>query len=450
MRDIGIRTGLLRSIVLPIGDVFWGQQMTSRLKFLEEAQWWPVEKIQDRQREDLTRLIYTAYNEVPFYQQIMTDAGLSPSQISSIEDLERLPVVKKEMLRDGYPVQTTRQTAQQQYEVSTSGSTGKNFYVREDMYTAGWYRASFLLAMEWTGWSIGEPHLQTGMTLNRSFDRKVKDLMLNCHYFSAYRLDERSLENMLKVIDQKHLEYVWGYPGSVYYLAKYARKVGWNKPIMAVATWGDKLFPHYRTEIEEVFSTHVFDSYGCAEGIQISAQCEQGNYHLHSLDAIVEFLDDNLKPVRPNQIGKIIVTRLHPGPMPLIRYDIGDLGIPAEETTCKCGRGFPIMKTIIGRSADVIVTPSGNKLIIHFFTGILEHFHEIDEFQVVQDSEDTIHLNIVPKFQLSQNKRDEIIDALKKHGCEDLKIYIEEIEIIPINPTGKNRFIISNIVKKLE
>ena len=66
MREIGIRTGLLRSIVLPIGDVFWGQQMTSRLKFLEEAQWWPVEKIQDRQREDLTRLIFTSYNEVPF------------------------------------------------------------------------------------------------------------------------------------------------------------------------------------------------------------------------------------------------------------------------------------------------------------------------------------------------------------------------------------------------
>lgn len=445
-----IRASLLRNLLLPSGDIVFGQRMISRLKFLENAQWWSIQKITEQQQKEIKNLIQIAYNEVPLYHQLYTIAGISPSDIQSIDKLPLLPIVTKEILRKGYPLQTTRKTAQKQYEVSTSGSTGKNFYVKEDMYTAGWYRASFLLALEWTGWSIGEPHLQTGMTIRRSFDRQLKDLLLNCFYFSAFRLDDPSLEKMLDTIEKKHLHYIFGYPGSIYYLAKLARKLGWNLPLKAVSTWGDMLYPNYRNEIEEVFKTKVFDSYGCAEGIQISAQCEEGNYHLHALDAIIEFLDKDLNPVKANEIGKIVVTRLQPGPMPLIRYDIGDLGIPAEGKTCKCGRGFPIMKSIIGRSADVIITPSGNKLILHFFTGILEHFHEIDEFQVIQESTDTITLKIVSRQHLDRKKRIEITEALKHHGCEDLNILIEEVEEIPVTSTGKNRFIISKIRQDLE
>ncbi len=42
------------------------------------------------------------------------------------------------------------------------------------------------------------------------------------------------------------------------------------------------------------------------------------------------------------------------------------------------------MQSIQGRSADIVTTPSGNRLIVHFFTGVLEHFSEVDSFQVVQ------------------------------------------------------------------
>ncbi len=41
-----IRANALRNIILPIGDLFFGQQMMKRLKFLEEAQYWPLDQIQ--------------------------------------------------------------------------------------------------------------------------------------------------------------------------------------------------------------------------------------------------------------------------------------------------------------------------------------------------------------------------------------------------------------------
>jgi len=384
-----------------------------------------------------------AYNEVPFYRQLFDQVAIKPQDILSANDLQKIPIVSKDMLRKWYPAQTTRKTGQKTYEAGTSGSTGKNFFVQEDAYTAGWYRATFLLSQEWSGWSIGESHLQTGITPNRSKDRRLKDWILGCHYFSAYSLDDEHLAAMLSEIEKHNLKYVWGYPGSLYYLAKYASGQGWNRPLKSVVTWGDMLQPHYRQMIETTFQTRVYDTYGCGEGIQISAQCEQGNYHLHSFDAIVEFLDNHGNPVSAGSPGNIVVTRLHPGPMPLIRYAVGDIGVPSDQETCACGRGLPIMRSVQGRSADVIVTPSGNRLIVHYFTGILEHFKEIDTFQVVQHTPGKVTVRILPKETIPELLISEIVKALQSHGASDVAFQIEIVDAIPLSPAGKHRFIIN-------
>lgn len=436
---------LLRNLLLPLGDLAFGQRMMARLKFLETAQYWPRDRILEKQARDLQALIRTAYAEVPIYRHLMDEAGIEPLEIKTPKDLSRLPIVTKDMLREGYPHQTTRNTGQRLYEASTSGSTGKNFYVMEDAYTAGWYRASFMLSLEWAGWQIGEPHLQTGMTLKRSLDRRFKDGLLGCHYQSAYQLDDAHLDAILLIMDRYQLKHLWGYPGSLYYLARYAKAQGWNQPLKSVVSWGDSLYSHYRREIEEAFQTQVSDTYGIAEGVQIAAQCEEGNYHLHALDAIVEFLDDKQETVNPGEVGNIIVTRLHPGPTPLIRYDVGDLGVPSVHSSCSCGRGFPIMESIKGRDADVIITPSGNRLIVHFFTGILEHFPEIDSFQVVQTDPESILLRILPKGEMNDQVLNHIKSSLAEKGAADLKMEFKIVKSIPLQPTGKHRFIINQI-----
>lgn len=434
---------LLRNFILPLGDQLFGQRMITRLKFLETAQWWEPDRIINWQNIELQKLVQIAYAEVPFYNHLFDQAGVKPEDIQTAGDLQKLPVVTKDMLRAGYPAQTTRKTGQKTYEAGTSGSTGKNFFVQEDAYTAGWYRATFLLAQEWSGWFIGEPHLQTGITPNRSLDRKLKDSILGCHYFSAYSLDDEHLAEMLGAIEKHKIQYVWGYPGSLYYLAKFASSQGWNRPLKSVVTWGDMLQPHYRQMIETTFQTKVFDTYGCGEGIQISAQCEQGNYHLHAFDVITEFLDDEGYPVPAGQNGNIVVTRLHPGPMPLIRYAVGDIGVPSDQATCACGRGLPVMTSVQGRSADAIVTPSGNRLIVHYFTGILEHFKEIDTFQVVQYEPGKVTVRILPKKPISQSLTAEIIRALQAKGASDVTFTIEIVDSIPLSPAGKHRFIIN-------
>jgi len=436
---------MLRNLVLPIGDHLFGQRMMSRLRFLEKAQWWDENRINTFQQKELSKLLKIAYLEVPFYRNLFDTANISPEKIKSTDELLQLPVINKDMLREGYPDQTTRPTGHKTYEASTSGSTGKNFFVMEDAYTAGWYRASFMLSLEWAGWQIGEPHLQTGMTLKRSFDRRLKDRMLGCHYFSSFNLDDTHLDKILEEMDLYKIKHLWGYPASLYYIAKRAIALGWSQPLISTVSWGDSLYPHYRKTIEDAFQTKTFDTYGCAEGIQIAAQCEVGNYHLHALDAVVEFLDEAGQPVQAGEVGNIVVTRLHPGPMPLIRYAIGDLGVPGGTQTCSCGRGFPLLRSIQGRNADVVLTPSGNRLIVHFFTGILEHFPEIDSFQVEQTEVDRIIVRIVPSSEIPDSLSIRVVNALKEKGANDLQINIEFVSNIPLPPSGKHRFVISNI-----
>jgi phenylacetate-coenzyme A ligase PaaK-like adenylate-forming protein len=426
---------LLARALLPAGDRLVGQRMMARLRFLREAQWWDPERLEVERRKRLRDLLAVAWHEVPFYRSLFGDLPT---------DLGRVPPATKEALRAAYPDRTTRDTRQRFYETCSSGSTGANFCVREDPETTGWHRASFLLAMEWSGWRIGEPHLQTGMTLRRGLVKGVKDRLLRCAYVSAFDLSDEALDRVLEILDRRRIAHLRGYPGSLYYLARRALETGWNRPLRGIVTWGDTLYAHYRETIERAFGARILDTYGIGEGMQVSAQCEERSlYHVHALDVIVECVDDDGRPVPPGQTGHLLLTRLHPGPMPLIRYRVGDLGVMSDRP-CPCGRGFATMASIQGRDTDVVVTPSGNRLIVHFFTGILNHFPEVESFQVTQETPEAILVRVVPTVGYSEEVPPRIVAALREKGA-DLEIEVDTVDEIPAAPSGKRRFVISRI-----
>lgn len=435
---------LLEKAVLPIGDLFLNQNIIKRLKFLRDSQYWKKEKLDEERNKLLRNLIITSYNEIPFYKELFNKAKLDPESIKNIDDLYKIPIVTKDMLRKGYPHQTTRKTGFKTHENVTSGSTGKNFVVLEDSPTEGINRAAFILMLEWAGWKIGERHFQTGMTLQRGFLKKMKDIFFRCEYASAFDLRNEVVDRYLSIIENKKIKHIWGYPGSIYYIAKRAYERGLSFGMKSVVTWGDTLEPKARKLIEEVFGKKVNDAYGCAEGIQVACQCsEYGKYHIFSLDTIVEIVDDNGEPLPKGEMGNILLTRLYPGAMPFIRYKVGDRGILGKEK-CQCGRSFEILEGLRGREVDEIITPSNNKLIVHFFTGILEHFKEIDEFQVVQKSVNYLVIKVVPRGELNKETEEKIVNAIKEKGASDMDIKIEKVSQIPMTPAGKRKFIIKD------
>jgi phenylacetate-CoA ligase len=442
-----IKRKALENILLPLGDKLSGQYIMKQYSFFKDAQWWPTERLEEFQNSKLRETIAAAYRDTEFYKKLYDQYKVEPSDIKQVEDLQKLPIVTKDMLRKAYPQSCTRESMQPWKEYFTSGSTGRPFVVRLDNYTMSIARALMLLRANFSGWQLGESYLQTGMTLQRGIIKWAKDTLLNISYVSAFDLSDTVLDRYLELIETKKHRYIMGYAASIYCIAKRAQKVGFNSTIQGIVSWGDNMYAHYRKLIEKQFHCRVTDTYGCGEGIQVAAQCEMGQYHVFTPHVVIEFLKEG-SICKPGELGEIVLTRLNPGAMPLIRYKIGDVGKDSQSQVCSCGRGFKMIGSVEGRDSDIIVTPRGNRLIVHFFTGIFEYARMVDTFQIVQENSEEILVRIVPLPGFDTQTWEWLKQEILTKGDPDLRINLEIVKEIPLEGSNKRRFVISKIAQR--
>ncbi len=428
---------LLEKFILPVGDRLSRQKVMESYRYFRDAQWWSLDRLLEEQEKRLQETLLTAYNQVPLYRECFDRHGIRVGDISKRGDLVHFPPISKDDLREGYPDRCVRKTPYPARESFTSGSSGRPFAVRVDSRTLSDARALMLLRANFSGWEIGDPMLQTGMSLSRGLVKRVKDHLLGVQYVSAFDLSDSVLDRYLSIIEERGLKYVMGYPGSVYFLAQRARRLGFNHRLDGIVCWGDNLYRHYREEMEKAFGCRVTDTYGCGEGIQVAAQCEEKAYHVFMPHVIVEVVDEAGKAVPAGMPGNILLTRLDAGAMPLIRYRVGDMGRMAPAIPCPCGRGFETMEAIEGRDTDVIITPRGNRLIVHFFTGIFEYYPSIDTFKITQRQPGAIGVEIVPRANYLPEHWEKIKSEILKKGDPDLAIEMELVQRYHWNPPTK-------------
>jgi phenylacetate-CoA ligase len=78
------------------------------------------------QTERLKKMVKNAYENVPFYKQKLDEAGISPDDINSIDDIAKLPFTVKTDLRDNYPFGLFAVPKEELVRIhASSGTTGK-------------------------------------------------------------------------------------------------------------------------------------------------------------------------------------------------------------------------------------------------------------------------------------------------------------------------------------
>jgi phenylacetate-CoA ligase len=401
-------------------------------------QYWKHDDLLAFQEQRLRMLLSTAVNCTRFYRDLYKNQDIEKVGIENISDL---PVVSKDAIRATYPEDCVIKQTQPIKEFFTSGSSGKPFAVAMDKESLSEARALMFLRAMYSGWQIGDPYLQTGMSPERGSLRAIKDVLLRVEYQSAFDLSSEALSEIALNIVKKKLKYVMGFPGSIYYLAKTFQDLDIHWPLNGVVTWGDNLSQHQRIEIEGRFAVRVTDTYGCGEGIQVAAQCKHGRYHTFMPHVVVETVDASGNPVQPGQIGRILLTRLGAGAMPFVRYAVGDLGIIETEKSCRCGRQGTAIRSINGRDTDVVKTRSGNRLIVHFFTGIFEYYSTIAQFRIKQESLDEIHIDLVPAGEFDSSILGTIEQEIQEKAKCRLRVRFKIVESISVGPTGKIRLV---------
>ena len=431
----------LEHVVLPIGDQFAGGGFIQWLRKYRREQWLPGENLRAMQMERLIRILDHARENVPYYRNIKLGSS------DPLESLAQFPIIRKADINGNVDRLVTRPINELIGE-SGSGSSGYQGTVYMDKSAQASQRAMQALWFEWCGYRMGDSILQTGMTMDRGFVKRSKDLFLKTEYVPAFDLQPSSIRQMLDKAAENSRQYLFGYASSLYVLARSAVESGRTDVHFKYAvSWGDKLFSHYRKTIKEAFGCETLDTYGCTEGAMVGAECPYGKFHLSINQCLIEIVDDDGLPVPPGQMGKVLATRLDNFAMPLIRYYLGDLAElePGTSKKCECGRELPLLRRVVGRDTDIVRTRSGKSLIVHFFTGLFEHIPEIAQFKIIQSNLDEIDIQYIrgPGFNpcVLQTVEDKIANLLQE------RLSINWIETSKIEPTksGKPQIIQSSI-----
>ena len=135
------------------------------------------------------------------------------------------------------------------------------------------------------------------------------------------------------------------------------------------------------------------------------------------------------------------------GMLPMIRYRTGDVGA-LEEVPCPCGRGLPRLRSIEGRQTDFLVTPAGKVMHALAAIYILREVPSIREFQVIQERLDRVSVTIVPDAGFSEPAQEALASRLARLFDDGVQVEILVAASIARPPSGKHRYVISNVARE--
>jgi phenylacetate-CoA ligase len=442
-------SSVFRTLVFPALELYKGTTIQQHLAVLNKSQWWSKEQIEELQNKKLRVLIRHAYDNVPYYRRIFSQLRITPEDIKTKEDLNKIPVLKKEDIRKNLPDLLARNVPwSDTIETHSSGSTGEpvKYYIDKRSYSAGW--AQTFRCWSWAGFQLGDPYVKISLNPRTSTIKKIQDRLLQSKYIYGAGITDSNIAQEIDEIRQFKPKIIRNYGSHMFAMAKLMEKNNIFYEGAAIATTGSTLYPHYRAVIEKQFNGKVFDAYG-GESTAVSFECEEHDgHHICDEDVVVEFLKET-EHVVPGEMGRVVFTNLNNFAMPVIRYDIRDIARHTGEV-CPCGRGLSLMKSIEGRDSDIISTPGGDFIVVEFFVILFEYMTGVDQFQVTQDTLDHITIKIIKNQHFTDDELQHIRNEVQKRAGDEVRIAIEFVDEIPLSGrSGKRRLVVSHVPLKI-
>jgi len=397
----------------------------------------------------LAALVRYAAEEVPYYRQLFRERGLSPSQVQTSEELSHLPVLSKtEILR--YEDQLIAPSySGRTFKRKTGGSTGMTLHFLKDADSLARNDAIMHRCYRWYGIDIGDRQVRFwGVPVTPDLRRResLKDLLLNRIRISAFDITESSCRDSMRRIKRFRPHYFYGYTTAIYGFCLIASRLGMDLNelnLKAVICTAEKMYPHHTSLLQQVFRCPVVNEYGSTENGIIAFQCRKGRMHLMADHLIVEFLDESDRPVTAGQQGRIVITDLSSYAMPMIRYDIGDIGSPSDES-CSCGVTLPVMNIVEGRKEDFIRTADGKLVHAAYLCYTLKD-DAVHEFKMYQRSLTDFLVQIVKSPRYTEDTELALKKKLYTELGKESRFLFEYLDRIPRESSGKLRYFVSEL-----
>lgn len=419
---------------------------------LKENQGKNKETLARLQRTKLKRLLEYTYQNVPYYQEKFKKTGISISNLHRPECFSQIPLLtKKDINENQHRMIPAVKKNNKLLKYSTSGSTGEALYFYYDMRSSVYRRASVIRNQEWFGIRIGDRSARfwgAPMDLKKAAAARGRfhAWVNNNMFLSSYNMSDETLEAYERKLNKFKPKLLISYPGPLAVFAEYLIKKNKRIPsIKSIISSAETLFGWQRDLIEKAFSCPVYNRYGCCEFGDIAHECPmREGLHINFDRVIVEILDEKLKPVKKGENGELVITDLDNYGMPFIRYRIGDVA-SFKDGMCSCGRSFPLLDQVEGRTLDIIRAPNGNRLGGTFWTILFKSRPGIKSFQVIQDRLEEISVKYVKDSDASNIDFQTFKSRIHQKCGEDFKINFEEASYIPKTSSGKTRIVISKL-----
>ena len=197
------------------------------------------------------------------------------------------------------------------------------------------------------------------------------------------------------------------------------------------------LFDDDKRLLEKQFGVQIINEYGASELDLIAFQNPQKQWQVNSETLLVEILDEENSVMPLGEEGRVVITSLYNKAHPFIRYDIGDLGILSKDSSIQ----KPILEKLLGRTNDIAVLPSGKKaagLTFYYITkSIIEDNGNVKEFIIEQHKKDTFKIIYVSSSEISEAKKNIIINEMETYLEKGLNINFERKNQLQRSKSGK-------------
>ncbi len=396
---------------------------------------WEAKLLAERQGEQLHALLRHAYGSVPFYRERWR-------RLPGAADLPQLPILSRRDLQTDFDSLKSAALPPEHgsaVEARTSGSTGTPVRVLKTAVQDLFWRALTLRDHRWHGRDLSATlaviRKGAGRGSRPSWGPATQGLV---ETGPCLTLDvDTDTQAQLEWLQRHEPEYLLTYPSLVAELAALSLRRGVKLPrLRQVRTFGEALDPQTHALCREAWNVRLVDFYSSEEVGYLALQCpEHEHYHVQSENVIVEVVDESGSPCAPGESGRVLVTDLHNFATPLIRYEIGDYAEPGEP--CSCGRGLPVLRRIVGRTRNMLMTASGRRYWPSLGVRSFEEIAPVLQHQFIQKAFDLIEVRLVTRSPLTadQEARLQALIASKLPG--DFRLAFVRCEAIGRGPGGK-------------
>ena len=429
-------------MILPLAEKIKGLKATYWYRQINEMNMWTKQQVLDWQNQHLRDFVRHAYEHTKYYKELFDSLGLKPEDIETAEDLKKLPILTKDIIRSCYDDFIPDNLSQLPHRQDrTGGTTGEpmRFLTSED--TWGYVTAAKMVAWKTTPYKYGDKFAALGsasiLKEKPSLVRRIYDWIRQEYPMNSMSLNNELCQKYIDTMRKEGIHYIYGYASSIYLLAKYAHDNQVDVSFIKGAyTTSENLTSTYRAMIENTFGCRVMDCYGCRDAGVACYEIKPGEYYV-GYASIVELIDE-----LEDGTGTAISTNILNLAFPMIRYEYGDMIRFHKNPTEYNGQ---VIEQVLGRKSDVLRLDNGHVLTSPGFTVLMKKFDIVAyDIQKISGSEVKVKIQVV-KNKWTNQQEQVLMNEMQRFVGDGCACTIEYVDYFEPLKNGKRRYFMNDM-----